>query len=89
LKKEANEFTTADGKLLKGFNITLLREDLQVRRHWVGDDQLKKMGFKDDMVADLFDPKSEGYALTVVNFDEKPGFGNKPAKIVPTSFRPA
>jgi len=84
MQKKASEFTTEDGTLLKGVMLTILRENLDVQSYWLAVDKLAKLGFNDKMVANPF--TDEGYILTQVTFDEKPGYKGKPSKIVPTSF---
>jgi len=86
VQKTASEFTTSDGTLLKGFNITIFRDSLDCKTYWVAADKLALMGFVDKMVANPFN--NEKLVAVEVNFDEKAGFGGKPSKIVPTSFRP-
>lgn len=85
LEKTASEFTTQEGTLLKGFNLRLLKEALLVQQYWLAADKLTQLGFVDKMVANPF--TGDKIVLTEVTFDEKPGFGGKPSKIVPTSFR--
>jgi len=85
LKAEANEFTTKDGTLLKGVSLTVLREGLDIGRYWVAVDKLPKLGFSQKMVTNPF--LDDGFSLTEITFDEKPGYKGAPSKIVPTSFK--
>jgi hypothetical protein len=88
LSKTASEFTTSDGTLLKGWNLEILRDTKPkktVANYWIPQEKIKELGFNDKMVSNPFDPEGD---IVIVNatFDEKPGFGGKPGKIVPTSF---
>lgn len=85
LKIELSEFTTQDGTLLKGANLTLFRENFTVNQYWVPQDKLKQLGFTEKMVSNPF--LDDEINIVEVGFDEKPGFKGKPSKIVPTSFR--
>lgn len=87
LKKELSEFTTKEGTLLKGWNITILRNDLTSKEYWVAQDKAALIGFVDRMVTNPFN--GDKPLVIEVNFDEKPGYQGKPSKIVPTDFKAA
>jgi len=85
LAQQPSEFTTKEGTLLKGVNLTILRENLTVSNYWVSQDKIGKLGFVAKMVSNPF--TDDGYVLTEIGFDEKPGFKGAPSKIVPVSFK--
>jgi len=87
LEKKASEFTTKEGTLLKGVNLTIFRENLTAQTYWVPADKLIQLGFVDKMLSNPF--SGDKVQLTEITFDEKAGYQGKPSKIVPTSFKMA
>jgi len=74
VKAEPREFTIKEGKdagtLMKGASLTLLRSiDGETKRYWKTLEALKKMGFNDSMVSDLWSGKKP--IVLEAQFDEK------------------